>query len=414
MLATLRQRNFALLWTAGLISFIGDWALLATLPVYAYQQTGSTLASGAILLASALARLLVGSIAGVFVDRWDRRRLMVAVSVLLALLTPLLLLGLRDDWLWIVYPVMFLEGALVTFFTPAENALLPRLVGPERLVTANALNALNDNIARIAGAALGGVLLVASGLSAVVLVNAASYLLAALLIAAITVPGSVRAPQADSGLIEADVASGWTSVWSDWAAGLRLIGADARLRTLVLVGAVSTLADSLNTALLVPFLLDVVGGGAEVVGLVLTLRGVAGLLGGLLIAHVGWRVPPGSLLGWSLIVIGALFALMINVPLLLIIVVTRLALGPPTMGWIITSQTLLQAIPADRFRGRVFGAVGTTTAVMSVAGTSLGSALGDVVGIVPLYNLAALLYVGAGVLALIRLRSATPDGWDSA
>jgi predicted MFS family arabinose efflux permease len=408
MLATLRQRNFALLWTAGLISFIGDWALLATLPVFVYQQTNSTLASGGILLAAASSRLVVGSVAGVFVDRWDRRRTMVVISLLQAVLSPLLLLGLREDWLAALYLVTFLEGSLSAFFTPAENALLPRLVGGERLITANALNSLNDSLARIAGPAVGGLLLVSAGFAGVVLVNAASYLLAALLIAAIATPGSPSDARADAAQVGAEVASGWTGVWSEWVAGLRLIGADPFLRTLVLIAAVSTLADSLNTALLVPFLVDVVGGGAATVSLILTLRGIAGLLGGVVIARLGPLLSPARLLGWSLVAIAILFGIMINLPVLPVIVVVRLLLGPPTMGWIITSQTLQQTAAEDRFRGRVFGAVGTTTSLMAIAGTGLGSALGEVVGIVPLYNLAALLYGGAGVLALLRLRAAPP------
>jgi predicted MFS family arabinose efflux permease len=405
VLATLRQRNFALLWTAGLISFIGDWALLATLPIYLYQRTGSTLASGGIFLTYATSHLLVGSVAGVFVDRWDRRRTMVIVTLLQALLTPVLLLGLRDDWLGIVYLVTFVEGALLAFFTPAENALLPRLVGDERLITANALNALNDNLARIAGPAVGGLLLVTWGFAGVVVVNAASFLLAALLIAAIAVPGSPDAISAEAGQVGSVVVAGWTGVWAEWVAGLRLIGTDPFLRTLVLIGAISALADSLNTALSVPFLLEVVGGGAGTVSLILTLRGVAGLLGGVIVARLGPLLAPARLLGGSLVAIAALFGIMINVPVLPVIVAVRLALGPPTMGWIVTSQTLQQTATEDRFRGRVFGAVGTTTSLLAIAGTGIGSGLGDLVGIVPLYNLAALLYGGAGVLALLRLRS---------
>src|SRR6187551_2319306 len=88
VLATLRQRNFALLWTAGLISYIGDWVLLTALPVFVYERTGETLASGLVLMMYALSTLLVGSIAGVFVDRWDRRRTLVWVNLLQAVLIP--------------------------------------------------------------------------------------------------------------------------------------------------------------------------------------------------------------------------------------------------------------------------------------------------------------------------------------
>lgn len=69
MLATLRQRNFALLWFAGLISYAGDWILIAALPVHIFERTGSTLAAGLIWIVYPLSGLLFGSVAGVFVDR---------------------------------------------------------------------------------------------------------------------------------------------------------------------------------------------------------------------------------------------------------------------------------------------------------------------------------------------------------
>ena len=91
MLAVLRQRNFALVWVAGLISLTGDWLLFVGLPLYVYQLTGSTLATGAAVVVRVLPRLVLGSVAGGFVDRWDRRRTMIATNLLLGLcLLPLL------------------------------------------------------------------------------------------------------------------------------------------------------------------------------------------------------------------------------------------------------------------------------------------------------------------------------------
>jgi MFS family permease len=92
MLTILRRPPFVLLWVGGLVSLTGDWLLITGLPLVVYQLTGSTLALGATVLASGLPRMVVSSFAGVFVDRWDRRRTMLACDVLLALgLVPLLL-----------------------------------------------------------------------------------------------------------------------------------------------------------------------------------------------------------------------------------------------------------------------------------------------------------------------------------
>src|SRR5438093_12675200 len=103
MLALLRQRNFPLLWLAGLVDMAGDWVLIVGLPIYVSQLTGSALATSLMLAASIIPRLLLGSVAGVFVDRWDRKRTMVVVDGLLALgLLPLLAVH-SSDQIWIVY-----------------------------------------------------------------------------------------------------------------------------------------------------------------------------------------------------------------------------------------------------------------------------------------------------------------------
>src|ERR671938_1768072 len=133
MLATLRRRDFALVWLAGLISMMGDWVLFVALPIYVYQLTGSALATSVMFASQMVPALLLGSVAGVFVDRWDRKRTMVVANLLLAFgLLPLFAVR-SAEWLWLVYLVGFVESAIVQFFKPAERALLPQLVAEEHL-----------------------------------------------------------------------------------------------------------------------------------------------------------------------------------------------------------------------------------------------------------------------------------------
>ena len=119
MLATLRQRDFALLWFGGLISMMGDWAMFAALPFYAFEQTGSAFASGAVLTALTLPGLLFGTVAGVFVDRWNRKRTMVLANLLQVLVMLPLLLVRPGESLWLVYVVAFVMASVWQFATPA-------------------------------------------------------------------------------------------------------------------------------------------------------------------------------------------------------------------------------------------------------------------------------------------------------
>jgi len=188
MFTVLRQRGFGLLWAAGLISTTGDWLLFVALPFYVYQRSGSTLATGAMFIAQMTPPLLFGSVAGVFVDRWDRRRTMIVADLARAvLLLALLTVHGRAD-LPRIYVVAFLLAALGQLFGPAKGALIPQLVEGVHLVRANALNALGDNLPRLVGPAVGGLLFGVFGLPAAVLADSASFLVSGLLIATIRVP----------------------------------------------------------------------------------------------------------------------------------------------------------------------------------------------------------------------------------
>ena len=95
MLTILRRRNYGLLWIAQLISMIGDWAMFAALPFFIYQVTGSVMATGAMFMIQVVPSLVFGSVAGVVVDRWDRRWTMIGSSLFRGAVL-VILLGVRS------------------------------------------------------------------------------------------------------------------------------------------------------------------------------------------------------------------------------------------------------------------------------------------------------------------------------
>ena len=123
----LHNRNFMLMWWAGLVSWLGNYMLFVALPVYVYSETGSTLTTSLSVMANALPMILVGQLAGVLVDRWDYRRTLIYANALLVGVTLLFLIVLNAPW-WAVIPIAFLQSAVGQFIGPAENALLPTLV----------------------------------------------------------------------------------------------------------------------------------------------------------------------------------------------------------------------------------------------------------------------------------------------
>lgn len=400
MLATLKQRDFGLLWFGALISYTGNWATIAALPFFVFEQTGSAFASGAVLTAMFLP-LLFSSVAGVFVDRWDRRRTLAISNLVMAVVSLPMLLANSDGFLWVVYAAVFAVSFVGLFAFSAENALLPRLVDRDRLMAANSLNSLNDNLARIAGPAVGGSLIAYAGLTGVVIFDALSFLVAAGLISLIR---SDTGPEQDSGEDEAaETERPLFGIWREWLAGLRLVTGSRVISILFLVVATAMLADSILSALLAAFVGDVLNSGSSVFGLILTLRGIGGIVGGAVAGYVSGQLRPEQMLGWSLVFIGLVMLVYVNLPLVPIVLTLATIMGVVAVCWLASQQTLLQTNVEDRYLGRAFGAFATTNSLTLLLGTLSAGALADVAGIVPLLNSSAILYSSAGLLALSLL-----------
>jgi MFS family permease len=410
MFAILRQRNFALLWLGGLISFVGDWVLFIALPVYVYDLTGSALATGGMFIAQTAPRLLLGSIAGVFVDRWDRRRTMIIANLLSAAALLLLLPVRAIADLWLVYLAAFLQASISLFFQPAESALAPILIGEEQLVYANALTALNWELTRLIAPPLGGLVMALFGLGSVIAIDSASFLFSAAMIALIALPAAERVRPVVEHHIHA--AGAWRAVWRELVEGLRLVQRDRLVRALFIVIGAAMVAEGIINVLGFPWLKQVLHGDALTRGWMASAQAVGGLIGGLLIGRVSRLVRPAYLIGSSGIVLGLVSLALINVTALPIdaslwlpaALLLKLLQGVPIMGLFVSVDTLLQQSVADSYRGRIFGAYGAISALTMLGGQAAASLLGDRVGLAPMLNWMGIMYILAGLCALALLR----------
>jgi MFS family permease len=405
----LRRRDFGLLWAGGLISETGDWFLLVGLPIWVLQLTGSSLVTATVFLVGLLPGLVVGPLAGVLVDRWDRRRTLVAVSLAqAAFLLPLLAVDGRGD-LWIVYAVMAVEASLGQLNDPARNALVPSLVEEGDLVGANALIGLNSNLARLAGSPLGGVLVEVAGLPGLVIGDAVSFLLGAALIGLV---GSPRRAAVDPAvhspvLGPAPVPAVPHGMAGEWLDGLRVTLGNRELRWGLVVNGLAAVAQGIFTVLFVVFVTRELGGDGADVGLLRGVQAIGGLLGGVLVVAMARRLPAGRLLGTSLLVFALIDLAIWNGPLLTTAIWLYLGLfvaaGIPGIGVLTGLTALVQEHTGDAYLGRVFASyLGSFNGLMAV-GMLLAGLLGDTVGVVTVLNGQAALYLLAGVVAVATL-----------
>jgi MFS family permease len=357
-------------------------------------------------IVSTLPRLVLGSVAGVFVDRWDRKRTMIMADVLRVLLIAMLLLVRSRDWLWLIYASAFLESSVSQFFNPAKIAIIPLLVDEKDLLAANSLNGLSDALTRLLGSALGGVLMGWLGFSSVVLLDAGTFLVSALLIAFIIMPAPAEI-QPDAS--PASAAEGFLGVWNEWIAGLRLVKRERLLLMLFIVLAVAFLGDSMITVLIVPLVKVLMGGGAQLLGWLMMAQGLGGLLGGLLIGQIGPRFPPRRISAIGLVATGIVILAIISFPHSVIVLPLMSVAGVAASAWLISSETLLQLGVSDQFRGRIFGTLGTTSALASLVGMLLAGALADLVGLVLILSISGGLYIISGLLAWMMLPKTLPS-----
>lgn len=262
------HRDLRLLLSGGLISMTGDWVLNIGLMFYVYKLTGSTLASATLLLIALLPSVLLGSVAGVFVDRWDRRATLVVANLTLGVvLLPAIFVRDADD-AWIIYAIALVSGVVEQVVMPAEKALTPSLVPEESLVTANALESQNAQLARLVGSALGGVLAGVGGLAAVVVFDAVSFAVAAALVWGIR----ARAGNGHPGGEEVATVRGVTSVLDDWRAGMLLAAASKPLKVLFFFAGLTSVGEGIMGTLFAPFVSDVLDAGSTAYGTILLPR----------------------------------------------------------------------------------------------------------------------------------------------
>ena len=423
--ALLRRRDFGLLWAGGLISETGDWFLLVGLPVWVFKVTGSSLVTATVFLVGLLPSLVVGPLAGVLVDRWDRRRTLVAVSLAEAVfLLPLLAVD-GPDRLWIVYLVMAVEASLGQLNDPARNALVPSLVSRDDLVAANALIGLNSNLARLVGSPLGGVLVELAGLPGLVIGDAISFLVGAALLALVrpgaSAPSQLEDPRRGSLPAEADgrgelsTAPGGGFV-REWVDGLRVAVGDHGLRWGLVVNGMAAVAQGIFTVLFVLFVTRELGGDGAQVGLLRGVQAIGGLLGGVVVVGLASRLEPGRLLGGSLLVFALVDLAIWNGPLVTTAAWFYLGLfvaaGIPGIGVMTGLTALVQERTGDAYLGRVFATyLGSFNGLMALGMLAAGL-LGDAVGVVAVLNGQAGLYLLAGLVALATLgRRARPDSY---
>ncbi|MFF2353134.1 MFS transporter [Kitasatospora sp. NPDC058115] len=288
-----RQRNFAALWSAHTVSQFGTQLSFFVLPVLALTTVGATPGQvGLVSAAETLPFLLIGLPAGALLDQWDRRRVMVVADAGRAVALGVVPLGHALGVLSVplLCAVAFVTGLFTVFFDIADQAFLPAVVGRHQVADANSRLEFSRSAADLAGPGLSGLLLQWAAAPLILLADAASYLVSALLL------GAIRPPRPPAGPVPAPAAR--EPMRTRIAEGLRFVFRHRALRSLVLASALANLAGfgGALSALLPAFALRDLGLSPGRLGLALTVGNACALLGALFTARLAGVFGVGRVL----------------------------------------------------------------------------------------------------------------------
>ena len=388
-LALLADARFRRFWIGQAISELGDGMTSLALIVLVHRLAGTLSAVATLTMLTSLPQIAVGLQAGVFVDRWDRRRTMIACDVARAALVAALVFTQDPLWLPLVLALAVAEAAATVFFEPARTAFIPAIVERPALLSANAFSQSTRVVSMSAGAALAGYLLsLPGGMKLVFALDAVTFVVSAIALSSIRVrarpmPAAQAAPSTPR-----------RSVRGELMEGLALVFHSPTMVGLLVIFAITLLGMSAVTVLFVPFMLRDLGASTLVVGFVRTAQTIGMLAGAALLAGPGSRWSPARVLVWGVAGLGPCLALMGLASHWMALVPVLAAIGLCSSAMQAGTVTLLQRAVPDHARGRAESTFDTLLmGVMLVAMAGAGF-FGDRFG-------ARAVFLSAGALAVI-------------
>ncbi|HEY7137493.1 MAG TPA: MFS transporter [Acidimicrobiia bacterium] len=377
------------IWWAASVSTLGDGVRLVALPLLATTLTRDPVLVALVTLAQGLPWLLFALVSGALVDRLDRRRVMWSVDLVRAAIAVTLAItaALGVVTIWLLCLLAFLLGTAQTLFDNAAQAIMPMVVGRDRLEQANSkLFGAQVVTEEFVGPPLGA-LLFAAAVAAPFVLDASSFLIAALLV--FTMPGSFRAaPVGDAPR---------TRLRHEIAEGLRWLWHHRLLRTLALMLSVWMLVETATGSIFVLFALETVHVSKTGYGLLFSAGALGSAVGSAFAPRIAARFgdAPSMLAG---VVVNALGLIIVAAfPQAVVVGVMGAVGGAAALVWNVITVSLRQTLIPDHLLGRV----NSVYRFLGWGSMPIGAALGGVIAGVA--GLRAPFFMAGGILLLLAL-----------
>lgn len=376
----LRDKNFFFLWFGQIISNFGDRLNQMALIGLVYARTpGSTFELAKLMSFTVLPVFLIGPIAGIYVDRWNRKWTMIGCDLLrgfLVLLIPLAVIYSRG--MTPIYCIVFLVFTITRFFLPSKLSIIPDIVSKERLLLANSLISTTMMIATILSFGFGGILVSMLGVRGSFYVDSISYFLSAATIAFIFVKEKISQSYVRYERLNRRL---FSSILEDIKEGIRYLRThrDVRLVSNILfllmsgVGAIYVI--------IIVFIQEALGSATRDLGLLVMFLGLGLLLGSLIYGRLGQRFSRRKVMFFALSITGALviiFTIFVQLTSSFFLAgVMSLLLGIFISPMIVSSNTLMHEVIPDVLRGRIFSSIEIIIHIAFLGSLLVSSILGE-------------------------------------
>jgi MFS family permease len=346
------NRRFTRFWLAGVISHLGNWFNYIGIFVLLTKLTGSGGAVSWFLIAKFIPTTFLGPAAGVIADRFSRKAIMIISDLLRVFIVLGFLFVRRPEHVWLVYLLALVQESIWTFYDPARKASVPNLCSKEELILANALSGATWSIMLAFGAALGGFITYLYGWETAIVVDAATFLVSALMLAKLDLPHSPPEKKEKPTWLD------FTGI-TDLREGFKYVFCHKEVATLLLVKSGWALSGGI-LVLLTVFGEQVfsTGGQGGKSGILYSVRGLGAAIGPILAWHYFGETKKAMYrsISLSFFISSGAYILFSQAPSLFWAVPFVLIghIGG-SIQWVF-STTLLQQIVPNQFRGRVFAA----------------------------------------------------------
>jgi DHA3 family macrolide efflux protein-like MFS transporter len=396
LMDALRNRNFLALWIGQVTSQTGDQFATIAVLMLVNDLTDSTLPLAILALSLTVPQMVFGLLGGVFVDRLNRKMVMIVSDVVRGLAISTVLLIHRADQLYILYLAIFIMATTAPFFYPARNAVIPNIVPEGMLLTANALIQSSQLLALILGVSAAGLIVGWLGTSFAFAFDAVTFGISAIAILTMSIPPPANRPA------QASV----RAIWSQLMEGLRYIKNSTPLTNVLGITSIATLGFGATLILGLKYLDLELGISAQGLSFLYLFLALGMVVGGVVLNRLGSKLQVNRIVGACIVSLGLaiiVFALSPSYPLVLVAVVI---IGVTIVAARATLATITQALVPDEKRGRVESAVNMVVGASTSASMALSGVLGDLIGVQVAFVAAGVVTLFSGVAAFVALRGA--------